>query len=167
MKVFFHTLNDQHWQKLQQLADVIWHQCYKDLLSAKQIDYMLEKFLSVPVFKRQEKEGYIYRGLFVDDEMVGFTASHDEKEEVFLSKLYLLEQYHHKGLGRKMIEDVINLYPQAEKMYLTVNKHNETLEMYRHLGFEITSQQVSDIGEGYVMDDYVMHLCLRKENYPL
>ena len=37
------------------------------------------------------------------------------------------------------------------------NKNNtKTLDIYKHLGFEIVREEVTDIGEGYVMDDYVL-----------
>ena len=42
-------------------------------------------------------------------------------------------------------------------VYLTVNKYNTgSIEVYRHLGFEIADSAVTDIGNGYVMDDYIM-----------
>ena len=44
-----------------------------------------------------------------------------------------------------------------KKIWLTCNKHNEnTLQIYRHLGFEVTDTQEADIGGGFIMDDYIM-----------
>ena len=38
-----------------------------------------------------------------------------------------------------------------------LNKYNDnTLSIYSHLGFEITDEQVADIGGGFVMDDYIL-----------
>jgi len=37
-----------------------------------------------------------------------------------------------------------------------VNKYNPSYDIYRHLGFEVIDSVVTDIGEGYVMDDYIM-----------
>ena len=40
---------------------------------------------------------------------------------------------------------------------LTVNKGNaDSIAIYRHTGFAIVIDVVADIGNGYVMDDYVM-----------
>ena len=40
---------------------------------------------------------------------------------------------------------------------LTVNKHNSnSIEAYKKMGFEIIRPMVTDIGSGYVMDDYYM-----------
>jgi ribosomal protein S18 acetylase RimI-like enzyme len=44
-------------------------------------------------------------------------------------------------------------------IWLTVNRYNEnTIAVYKKKGFETIRTQVADIGEGYVMDDYVMEL---------
>ena len=44
-----------------------------------------------------------------------------------------------------------------KKIWLTCNKYNaHTLKVYDHLGFVITDEQVADIGNGFVMDDYIL-----------
>jgi len=114
-------------------------------------------------FKRQAEEGYIYRGLIMDDEIVGFTGSRKQGDRVFLSKLYLLEKYHGLGLGKILMDDCISLYPECSSVYLTVNKNNSSYNIYRHLGFEVIDSVVTDIGEGFVMDDYVMERRLMRK----
>lgn len=50
----------------------------------------------------------------------------------------------------------------TEKIWLTCNKHNDnTLAIYDHLGFVITNEQEADIGNGFVMDDYILTYTLR------
>ena len=42
-------------------------------------------------------------------------------------------------------------------VYLTVNKNNKTaIRAYEKNGFVITTSVVTDIGQGFVMDDYIM-----------
>jgi hypothetical protein len=42
-------------------------------------------------------------------------------------------------------------------MYLSVNKDNELgTRAYLGKGFKVVDSTVSDIGEGFVMDDYIM-----------
>lgn len=44
-------------------------------------------------------------------------------------------------------------------VYLTVNKGNErAIKVYEKFGFIKTDSIVTDIGNGYVMDDYVYRL---------
>ena len=43
------------------------------------------------------------------------------------------------------------------RIWLTCNKHNDhSLEVYRHWGFQTIAEDVTDIGNGYVMDDYIL-----------
>ena len=44
-----------------------------------------------------------------------------------------------------------------KSIQLTVNKYNtNTISAYKKWGFEIIDSVVTDIGEGFVMDDYIM-----------
>ena len=82
-----------------------------------------------------------------------------EKDALFLSKLYLAKEYRGKGLASKMFvfierQAVDNGY---NKIYLTCNKYNRhSLDVYAKKGFEIIESVVTDIGSGFVMDDYVL-----------
>ena len=47
-------------------------------------------------------------------------------------------------------------------MYLTVNKHNELgIRAYRGKGFETIDAVETDIGHGFIMDDYIMERAAR------
>jgi len=44
-----------------------------------------------------------------------------------------------------------------QSLILTVNKDNRTaISAYQHYGFEITGDSIVDIGNGFVMNDYLM-----------
>ena len=44
-------------------------------------------------------------------------------------------------------------------VYLTVNRFNDgSVGVYHATGFEVVRTQATDIGNGYVMDDYVFQL---------
>ena len=48
---------------------------------------------------------------------------------------------------------------QLEKITLTVNKNNlHSIASYEKMGFKITDDVCTNIGESYVMDDYTMAL---------
>ena len=149
------TLNNEDIEELSRLAKMVWHECFINIISYDQIEYMTDLFLSPEAIKDNIEHAYIYRIIKEDDTMIGFTASKPEEKKIFLSKLYLLDTYRGRGLGKMMVEDVINLYDKDE-IYLTVNKYNRAVDLYKHLGFEIIDSVVNDIGNNYVMDDYIM-----------
>ena len=46
---------------------------------------------------------------------------------------------------------------KLQAIYLTVNKYNtRAYDIYIKNGYEVIDDVVTDIGNGYVMDDYVM-----------
>ncbi len=163
MKYALVTVNENMFDRLEKLADQLWHESYGKLLSEQQITYMLQQFQCRKAFEKQCAEGYIYRGVMIDGELVGYCGSQKQGDRIFLSKLYLSGKYHGLGLGKVLLEDCISLYPDCSSVYLTVNKHNPSYDIYRHLGFEVIDSVVTDIGEGFVMDDYIMQRELLKE----
>jgi ribosomal protein S18 acetylase RimI-like enzyme len=66
------------------------------------------------------------------------------------------------GLGRQFFELVkIKAIEQDQKaIFLNVNKRNYAIHFYTKLGFTKVKDEVIDIGEGYVMDDYVMEVAI-------
>ena len=45
-------------------------------------------------------------------------------------------------------------------IFLNVNKYNNAIHFYTKLGFTKVKDEVIDIGNGYVMDDYVMEVAI-------
>ena len=78
---------------------------------------------------------------------------------MFLSKLYLQQEYRGKKIASKAMEFLVALCRERglKSIWLTVNKHNDiTIAIYQKMGFYEIRQQRADIGNGFVMDDYVM-----------
>ena len=138
----------------------IWREFYTQLIGAAQVEYMLDKFQSVDAITRQiAEEEYHYYGVICDGELAGYYAVKPlDDDRVFLSKFYLAAKFRGRGLGRQMLQHLIDAAHAvgAKSVWLTVNKYNSTVEIYRQLGFEITKEIVTDIGNGFVMDDYMM-----------
>lgn len=142
------------------LAEEIWNQHFVPIIGKAQVDYMVEKFQSYLALKRQiETEGYEYYRLFCDNKPAGYMGIHVEEDAVFLSKLYIKEDCRGKHLATKAFRFLTELCQKRGlgKIWLTCNKYNKnTLAVYDHLGFQITDEQVADIGNGFVMDDYIL-----------
>ena len=86
----------------------------------------------------------------------GYFWISDKKDYLFLSKLYIQKDFRHKGLGTKAFEEIKQL-ANGKKIQLTVNKHNiNSINAYKKWGFKTIDSVVTDIGSGFVMDDYIM-----------
>ena len=144
------------YQNVNMIATITWQNAYKEILSNSQINYMLNKFLSVEAIKTNIKDGYTYTLLLDNDIRMGFFAYKFETDYIFLSKLYILPNFQGKGLARLSIE---HLKEFKMPIRLTVNKYNKNaIKIYEHLGFKRIDSVITDIGNGYVMDDYVYEM---------
>lgn len=144
-------------KELAKLADNIWHEYWTVILSPKQIDYMIENFQSEKAISNQIKEeNYTYYFINKDGENIGYTGVSDKKDYLFLSKLYISKEYRGQGIGTKAFE-FIKSVSNGQKIRLTVNKYNHnTISAYKKWGFKTIDSVVTDIGSGFVMDDYIM-----------
>ncbi len=141
------------------LAKSIWFEHYSTILSEGQIEYMVNRFQSKKAISAQIEEGYQYFIVEYEGENAGYFAISIAEENVFLSKLYVDKKHRKKGIARHVTDFLcsIGLRDGCKKIWLTVNRNNHgSITAYQALGFRSTRAQTVDIGEGYVMDDYVM-----------
>ena len=151
--------NEELVYSLSAVADDIWHQHFTPIIGEAQVDYMLEKFLSPEALVEQINSGYEYFLFSYEYTFAGFAGIHEENGNLFLSKLYVHEDFRGKGIASYMFQKFIEICKtrKLKKIWLTCNRHNtNTLAIYEHLGFKKVREQVADIGNGFVMDDYIM-----------
>lgn len=142
---------------LQSLAREIQIPYFTPMIGEAQITYMLDLFLSETAVKEQLQKGYQYRLVYEEGTLCGYFGICPEGEKLFLSKFYLKENFRGKGIASKMMEEVCSLGKGLNAVYLTVNKKNHhPIAVYQSLGFSITDSVETDIGNGYIMDDYIM-----------
>ncbi len=165
---FVPVRTDEDIQEVADLATVIWHEYFPAVIGEDQVDYMVDKFQSYPAISDQiNKEGYEYYKICDEDGMAGyFGIRQDGDDSLFLSKLYIRKDERGKNLAGKALDYMIAICEirGLGRIWLTCNKHNDnSLAIYDHLGFEITDSQVTDIGNGFVMDDYVLNYNIGNE----
>lgn len=172
-------------EQLAQLAHEIWNEYWPALIGQEQTDYMVGKFQSLEAIKEgMRAQGYRYWLVVDTDEqaegvpahhaidlgegpvrVMGYTGGYTEAEtnRFFISKIYLLAEARGHGYCSKVIAHYEKLCASEGlgAMYLTVNKHNELgIRAYLGKGFETIDAVESDIGNGFVMDDYIMQKTL-------
>ena len=143
------------------LAREIWHRHYPGIIAVEQIEYMLERGYSDEALSRFLCEPGAGLALAVLDAPVGFAAWQRAAEPATtkLDKLYVLHACHRHGVGRRLIAHVAARARDdaATKLTLNVNKRNATaIAAYVACGFGVQEAIVVDIGNGFMMDDYVM-----------
>lgn len=150
---------------ISQLAEKIWSEHYTPIIGHEQVEYMLEKFQNPYVIYNDIKSGRCHYYLAYENKLpVGYLAvSFDKsKKEIFLSKLYVDKSSRGKGIAREFLEMLREMSGgEYVSVRLAVNKNNNnSIDIYKKLGFVICGKAVTDIGDGFVMDDFIMRMNL-------
>ena len=159
MDIRFVPAQKEEYASLAQFIARQWHTAYDGLLGEAQVKYMTDTFQSAAAIERQvREEGYLYYYIEGEGRRIGYCALHPEKEKLFLSKLYLTEEERGRGIGQKALAAVAEIAAERglKAVYLTVNTGNaRAVRAYEKFGFTRTDHTVTDIGSGFVMDDYI------------
>ncbi len=144
------------------LADEIWTEHYTPIIGKAQVEYMLATYHSPEAIQREVEEGiYQYYLLCDEGNPVGYVSFALQADVLFLSKIYLQKGSRGKGIAKVAIAFLQSVARHREKsaITLTVNRYNvHSLAAYQKMGFEIVEETVTDIGGGFVMDDYICRL---------
>lgn len=159
-------------EELASMANEIWHEYWPALIGDAQTDYMVEKFQSYEALARDIGSGeYEYWFLvddLEDDRIVGYTGGRVERDtrRMFISKIYLYAQERGKGYASRVVRFYERLCTMRDldAMYLTVNKDNNlAIRAYEAKGFETIEAAETDIGGGFVMDDFIMEKKVKRD----
>lgn len=146
------------------LTKKIWPVAYGEILSKAQLDFMINKFYNKTALRELIQKGHVfYLAQDDNDNYVGFVSYeiNSEPNKTKIHKIYVLPETQGTGLGRQFFELVKEkaIENHQNAIFLNVNKYNNAIHFYTKLGFTKVKDEVIDIGNGYVMDDYVMELC--------
>lgn len=139
---------------ISQLAHRIWRQHYTPIIGEEQVEYMLNNWYSHAFLKSQvvDKER-LFLTAELKGELVGYIQSSQHDGMTFIHKLYIAQEVRGRGIGRSLLEAI----PQDKPLRLRVNRQNiDSVAFYQRYGFEIIDKSVLDIGNDFVMDDYIM-----------
>lgn len=164
MQITFKSVeSESDRRKLTDLASKIWNEYWPDRIGQDQTDYMVASFQSFDAISRDMDENNYEYWFLIDEngDVVGYTGGHVENDtdRFFISKIYLLADERGKGYASQVIRFYEDLCRSRDlgAMYLTVNKHNDlAIRAYLAKGFETIESVETDIGKGFIMDDFIM-----------
>lgn len=149
------------------LARSVWQSAYAGIITPAQIDYMLEQRYNTPrLLAELETKGIWWDKATVDGQMVAFASTllGAKASEMKVDKLYVDPQWQHCGLGGRLLAHLAEraLAQGCDTLLLAVNKRNErAIAAYRKYGFSVRDAVCVDIGNDFVMDDFIMAKSLR------
>jgi ribosomal protein S18 acetylase RimI-like enzyme len=154
-----------------ELARAIWNRHYRSIITQAQIDYMLDqRYNAVRLTSELSMSEVFWELALADGRIVGFSSSidlalkdADGVNELKIDKLYVDVALHRQGLGGALIERAAARARAVgrDALVLAVNKNNEkAIAAYRKHGFSVRESVRVDIGQGFVMDDFIMQRIL-------
>ncbi|WP_018674445.1 GNAT family N-acetyltransferase [Riemerella columbina] len=161
----FYQLDSKAIPLIQELASKSWRSNYAEILSLEQIQYMLDTMYSTETLKEHFiHPKYHYYGINYLNDNVGFIGYETDIESstTKLHRLYLLKEFKGKGIGKEVMDFLKHQVVASgnHRVILNVNKQNPAIQFYEKQGFKIYDEGVFDIGQNFVMDDYLMECLL-------
>ncbi len=153
---------EKDFETIKFIAENTWFDTFGDILSNSQINYMLsmmynldslknqtEKLNHIFLLARENENNYGYLSYELDYQKIGKTKIH---------KIYILPQTQGKGIGKILIDEIteIALSNQQNILCLNVNRFNKAIGFYEKIGFKTIGQENIDIGDGFLMEDFIM-----------
>ncbi len=144
------------------LARRIWQDTYPGIISQQQIDAMLaDRYSPQAILAQLDDPRHTWLIALGGRDLTGFAHAYLEDGGCKLDKLYVDPCDQRRGIGHALFDAIHGFarQHQAQRVWLQVNRHNSrAISAYRKYGFEIVEARVFDIGDGFVMDDYLMEI---------
>lgn len=153
------------YQVINSLAKSIWNVAYATILSKDQIKYMLHEMYSREAITEQIAiKGHKFLLLSLGGKDIGF-ASYElnyRSAVTKVHKLYVLPEIQRKGAGKILLNFIERQAKNNnnEAVQLNVNRYNPAVNFYLAMGFSKIKEEDIEIGNGYLMEDYIMQKML-------
>lgn len=150
-----------NYKAIREIAAMTWPKTYGEILSSEQIDYMFAMMYDIEALKKQAEEKHHHFIIAEEDgQNLGFASYEFNylETKTKIHKIYILPQTQGKGIGKKLLDFIAEkaIQNQNNALSLNVNRHNNAFKFYIKNGFEKVGEEDIDIGNGYLMEDYIM-----------
>jgi len=157
------TINDI--KTIRELTFKSWPQTYASILTQPQIEYMLEMMYSETELTKQiQQENHSFIIAQENSKSLGFASFSEIAQGIWkLHKIYILPEMQGRGIGRFIIQYIIQeIIPKgAMALQLNVNRQNPAKSFYEKMDFKIIREEDIPIGNGYFMNDFIMEKQLK------
>jgi hypothetical protein len=137
---------------IREIAHITWQPTFREILSQEQIEYMLEMMYSEKALKEQiEVKKHQFFLAKEDERILGYLSvevDYNQQPMTKIHKIYILPDLQKA--------EQVALENNNTILSLNVNRFNKALKFYETVGFSITKTEDINIGNGYLMEDFVM-----------
>ncbi|SHE66252.1 Ribosomal protein S18 acetylase RimI [Pedobacter caeni] len=157
-----YTATSSDYPLIQKIAHETWPDTFGAILSKEQISYMLEMMYSTAALTEQTSvKGHQF--LLVKDETkhlgyASFELNYKGLSKTKIHKIYILPEAQGKGVGKLLMNTITGIAKENnnDTLSLNVNRDNSAFAFYQNIGFEKVGEENIDIGDGFLMEDFIM-----------
>ena len=152
------------FESIIEIANTTWPQTYGEILSAEQLAFMLDLFYTEKALDKNRREGQIFLIVMCSNKAVAFASYQNNFDEntTHIHKIYVLPEMHKRGIGAMLMTEIEKRSKAFGDQFLSlnVNRYNNAKDFYTRLDFEVVREIDIEIGNGYLMEDFIMKKAL-------
>jgi len=138
-----------------ELAQRIWPIAYSTILTPAQIGNILARIYSAANLTIEMANGHRFWAAYDGEVALGFVSGYRDGTAIWIKKLYVLPEAQGGGIGRALIDVVIDAFGPASDARLLVNNGNVAAQAaYERLGFACAATVPVTMGD-YDFTDYL------------
>ncbi|MCX6731111.1 MAG: N-acetyltransferase [Candidatus Roizmanbacteria bacterium] len=147
--ITIHRAKVEDVYEIKKLLFNTWTATYSNIYSPEAIELITSRWHSVVLLTKQIKNPSLFFSVAKDgNKIVGMcNATLTQGGKVInIQRLHIIPEYQRRGIGSKLIEEVIKTFPKALKIELEVEKQNErALTFYQKQGFQRIGKKTFEI----------------------
>lgn len=162
MHIEFRLAAPNDWKIIHTIAHATWPVTYGQLLPAGQLEYMLDWIYSKNSIEQQMEREHQFSIGYHAGEPLGFASVEKQYRtpaNFMIHKLYVLPSFQGKGIGKEFLDYITMMARQTAHDTLMLKvfvKNQNAIRFYQHLGFQSIGEEVTELGNGYAVLDYIM-----------
>lgn len=165
----FRKLNQENLEELVEISKTTYYDTYAKQNTDDNIQHYLEESFSIIKLNEEllEKNSEFYF-IYFENEVLGYikinvkNAQHHFKESsgMEIERIYVLKEYQAKGIGKEMLNFIINIAKQRLLRYVWLGvweENKKAINFYMYNGFKIDGSFLFHMGND-IQTDYIMKL---------
>jgi ribosomal protein S18 acetylase RimI-like enzyme len=149
---------------IRELLRETWHDTYASLLPKTAIETITSQWHAPALLAEQIQNLDIYFAVARYEEVItGLVTARKQDEAIVVARLYVRPRHQRRGIGRQLLESCYRVFPDAQKVRLTVEADNRKgVAFYTKQGFREVSRSTDEIA-GARLENVIMEKRLLSE----
>ena len=156
-----HTV--EHFTAIEGLAWRIIPAFYAKYFAVETAGWLVESGHTIEALEVQAGRGSRHFLIDWGGEAVGYFSLSVEGTGMLLSHFYLLPEYRGRGMGKMVMEFIEEVGRESGMRYIelfVLRENKAAVGLYTRSGFVVKEEVLTRLGNGAVLEDYIMRKCV-------